>query len=417
MTNKCFLDSVHGNIQICENVLCFIDTPEFQRLKNIKQLGNVHHVFMGAIHTRFEHSIGVSYLCGELITNLKNKQPELNITDRDILLIKIAGLCHDIGHGCFSHIFDDHFLKIHLKGTSKEKYIKHEYRSQCIIRHIIKKYKFDYTDSEIDLICEYVSPGNKFVKPKFMYQIVANTDSGLDCDKIDYLIRDPKNTGISVSFNYKTLLEHTRVINNDLCYPYDDAIDIYQMFNTRYYLHKKVYKNPIIISLNYMIANMLHDLNSRFHIVDKIDDIDTFCKCTDNIIDIDSFLHENTKLRALQNRIHTRNIYKTIFKTNNNDIIMIEQLMLHISHDNISNVIFDVSTITYNSKNNNPLSYIYFYNEKGDLNKKFKTTNYNIIMPMIFDESMLLIIMKNNDVYLQNKILQFIHEYKLNSLI
>ena len=131
---KYFLDSVHGNIKICSNILQIIHLPEFQRLKKIRQLGNAHYVFMGATHTRFEHSIGVSYLCGQLLTNIKDNQPTLNIDDRTILLVKVAGLFHDIGHGCFSHLFDSHFLKVKLTGTELEKYIDHEYRSVKIIK-------------------------------------------------------------------------------------------------------------------------------------------------------------------------------------------------------------------------------------------------------------------------------------------
>ena len=104
---KLIFDPVHNYIELDRELLDIIDTPEFQRLRNIKQLGIAYRVFIGASHNRFEHSIGVSYLCGLLLKNLKERQPELYITDRDILLVKIAGLCHDLGHACFSHFFDD----------------------------------------------------------------------------------------------------------------------------------------------------------------------------------------------------------------------------------------------------------------------------------------------------------------------
>ena len=420
MISKCFLDSIHGNIPICKYALQIIHTPEFQRLKKIKQLGNVHHVYMGAVHTRFEHSIGVSYLCGELITNLRSNQKELNITDRDITLIKIAGLCHDIGHGCFSHVFDNHFLKLKLRGTSKEKYIDHEYRSECIVRHIIKKYDFDYTDEEVDIICEYISPKERTKKPKYMYQIVANIDSGLDCDKIDYLIRDPKSTGNIISFNYKLLLERARVIDNDICFPYDDAIDIQQMFSARYYMHKKVYQHPTIKALDHMITTMLCDLDSRLHISDNIDNIDAFCECTDSIIDIDAYMHKNTITCDLRDQINLRDIYKVIYKTTTVDTIMNERLMLHTANDNISNVIIDIATINYNSKTSNPLSRICFYNRKSNIDVKFKTNDHEIIVPTTFSESMMLIIFKKPDNELQTKILKFICDYaiiKQNSFI
>ena len=151
-----FFDKIHKNIPV-DIILCnIIDTPEFQRLRNIKQLGMGNNVFIGATHTRFEHSIGVAHLCGALISGIKIKQPELHISDRDVILVKVAGLLHDIGHACFSHFFDDFFLKGALEGTDKEQWIKHEYRSEMLLRHMIEKYEFQFTMDEIDFICEMI---------------------------------------------------------------------------------------------------------------------------------------------------------------------------------------------------------------------------------------------------------------------
>lgn len=95
---KVFNDTIHGHIEVHPLCVKIIDTPQFQRLRNIKQLGGCYHVFPGASHNRFEHCIGTCHLAGKLVRSLQKRQPELEITDEDILCVRIAGLCHDLGN-------------------------------------------------------------------------------------------------------------------------------------------------------------------------------------------------------------------------------------------------------------------------------------------------------------------------------
>lgn len=112
-SKKIVLDSVHGTISF-ENVLFrIVDTEEFQRLRNVRQLETITYLYPSACHSRFEHSIGTCYLAGEFIEHLEKQQPEMMIDRKDVLCVKIAALCHDLGHGPFSHLFEEAIKRIY----------------------------------------------------------------------------------------------------------------------------------------------------------------------------------------------------------------------------------------------------------------------------------------------------------------
>lgn len=107
---KVLHDPIHKYISLQDELLKIIDTPQYQRLRDLKQLGTVSFVYAGATHNRFEHSIGVSWLSGAMIDHLASSQPDLEITDEERLWVRAAGAVHDLGHGPFSHVFDGLFL-------------------------------------------------------------------------------------------------------------------------------------------------------------------------------------------------------------------------------------------------------------------------------------------------------------------
>lgn len=89
---KDFLDPIHRQIRFCALELDFIDTPQFQRLRELKQLGSTYFVFSGASHHRFEHCLGVGHLAGQLGAKFMATQPELELTPRDVTLLVRAPL-------------------------------------------------------------------------------------------------------------------------------------------------------------------------------------------------------------------------------------------------------------------------------------------------------------------------------------
>eukprot|EP00797_Seminavis_robusta_P020525 Sro3141_g344380.1 Deoxynucleoside triphosphate triphosphohydrolase SAMHD1 (431) ;mRNA; f:1948-3241 len=106
-------DDIHSSIDLCPVVKMILDSPPMQRLRKVKQLATAEHVYMNCTHTRFAHSLGVAHLAEKLCQRIAKRQPVLKATPKDILCVKLAGLMHDIGHGPFSHTYED-FIKIFL---------------------------------------------------------------------------------------------------------------------------------------------------------------------------------------------------------------------------------------------------------------------------------------------------------------
>lgn len=297
-------DPVHREYELPAEIVDVINTVPFQRLRRLRQLGTAHWVWLGATHTRFEHSISVAYLAGYLATSLKRKQPELGITDRQIILVQMAGLLHDVGHGPFSHVFDDAFL---VGNTSPM--AQHENRSVAIVSKLMSE--FDYTKSEIGFVQSLISPGAE--DTGFWYEIVANHANHLDVDKMEYVKRDTRACGLAQGgFDTDTMriLNAAKVIDGHICYHRKVYDDIYNLFQTRYRLHTTVYRHPAVVAIQYMVTDALKASGLRLE--REIEDMDRFYKLDDTILDSIRVSPDMPEARALIRRIDERDLYKVV---------------------------------------------------------------------------------------------------------
>ncbi|KAJ3384532.1 SAM domain and HD [Entophlyctis sp. JEL0112] len=228
---KKVMDPIHG--QMCIDGYCWaiIDTPQFQRLRDLKQLGSAYFVFPGASHNRFEHSLGVSHLSNNLITQLQRTQPELGIDDFDIKCVTLAGLAHDLGHGPFSHVFDAHVipkLRPDIKWT-------HEQASETMLEHLVNSNGLTVdqcSEDEIKFIKGLIRGfGNSNSSEKaFLYDIVNNKRNSVDVDKFDYISRDSKYLGMKTcGFDHQRSMQYTRVIDNQICWSKNEAYNLCQV--------------------------------------------------------------------------------------------------------------------------------------------------------------------------------------------
>jgi deoxynucleoside triphosphate triphosphohydrolase SAMHD1 len=359
--NKIIFDPIHGNIEINSKCLKIIDTPEFQRLRNIKQLGACEYVFPGATHNRFIHSIGTYFLAQKLIKNIKINQPELKISDDDVESVEIAALCHDLGHGPFSHCLDNHCLS-----KTDNNYHIHEFRSVGILDLISKKYGIVMN---LNKIKQMIIPEKN--NRNFLYNIVSNPISGLDVDKFDYIARDTYFLGLEYSFNCDRLIRFTKIINNELCFPEKLVFNIYELFRVRYKLYREIYNHPVVSAIEFMIVDILKEK--------KIDvlNLENFCKIDDSIV----------RDHNLFNLIQERNIYKLVSQK-----ILKKDQKIELDNED-QNKIIQILKLGHNKENKNPVSNINFFKDNNII--KLDTNDLSLMFPEIFIETVVRIYEKN----------------------
>ena len=196
-------DPVHGFIRLSELEWEIINQPAFQRLRRIRQLSWTDMVYPGAMHTRFEHSLGVMHVASRVFDALLRRSTDILKADykfddsslqRQRRIIRLAALLHDLGHGPFSHAAED-LLPATGKGTDR---YKHEDYSAAVIELLLK-----------DVIEDHREAKNSGIYVRDILGILGDTSyssgelvlkglvSGqMDADRMDYLLRDAHHAGV-----------------------------------------------------------------------------------------------------------------------------------------------------------------------------------------------------------------------------
>lgn len=356
-------DIIHGNIEVCQIGKKIIDTPEFQRLRKIKQLGCCYLVFPSAVHTRFEHSVGVYHLAKEYIENLDPQNQYF--TEREKLCIRIAGLIHDIGHGPYSHLFDDL--------VSKDK--NHEYRSGCLLKIMNTEYDLGFSREEIKFILDVINPKSDITVNKYKYQIISNKN-GIDVDRFDYIMRDIRMTGLNYGIEYSRIMKHSKIIDDKIMFSEKVKTNIEEFYRVRFIMYKEVYNHRTVRCLEYMISDFIEQIEELICIKKTIeeDNFKEFLEINDSIIDIVKFVNISTKendyvSKAVEiiNRIDRRDIYKSVGEIELDSDLLGENFINMYSNIN-ENIIVDKIKINYYGKEN-----CEFYS--NDKYKKYGITN------------------------------------------
>lgn len=201
MKEYIFRDPIHGHISVTDpTVLALIETPEFQRLRRIRQLGTSFISYHGAEHTRFAHSLGVYHLMSRVLKHLKERGV-IAMGDDQFAMATCAALLHDIGHGPFSHLFEK------LTGSHHERWVETVITTPGSNVHRVLVERSPAWPGQIASLIQGTWQGPGFVKDLLSSQ--------LDVDRMDYLLRDSFMCGVPYGqFDLERLI-HTLTVHRE----------------------------------------------------------------------------------------------------------------------------------------------------------------------------------------------------------
>jgi deoxynucleoside triphosphate triphosphohydrolase SAMHD1 len=351
--NKIFKDVIYNSIETTLLSNLIIDSEIYQRLRYLNQLGICFLIFPNANNKRFEHSLGVYHLAGQIIETLI-KNSEITQINNELIkipfiknylskkhsmnkeglkffatyknetlfdtylieIIKIAGLVHDLGHGPFSHLFDL-WLQNDPELESCE-FLEHEARSKKLFKNILetryfmlgdeKKVLSDFiSDDAYNFICELIEPSDS-TPDNFIFQIISNSKNGFDVDKLDYILRDSYYLNEQGPFNLNSIISQCKILDQKLCFPEKVSYEVYKVYRARYDLHKSYYGHKTVISIEFLILEIFKYLDKIIGIKQDLlnSSLDKFTDLNDNTI---LFFTKNLKLSNISDQSTNNLIY------------------------------------------------------------------------------------------------------------
>jgi len=243
-----YRDPLHNIISLDESlpddrlIIELIDSIEFQRLRRIKQLGIAMFTYQGAEHSRFTHSIGVMHLMTRALNLLGSHH---SISEEARVVGRVGALLHDLGHGPFSHVMEKVF-RFHHEDWTRRIVLDESTEVNRILRSFDRQlpeklaslYKHDYS-------------------PAFVSQLVS---SQLDCDRMDYLLRDSLMTGAKYGIYDMEWVLHALKIDEQSDRVYVESKGLYaveEYLQARYYMFRQVYFHRTLRSAEAVLVSTL----------------------------------------------------------------------------------------------------------------------------------------------------------------
>ena len=252
MNEKVFRDPVHNYITVNHPVIYdLINSKEFQRLRRVKQVSTTVFTFHGAEHSRFSHCLGV-YEIARRVTEIFDAKFSEIWDSNENLLTMVAALLHDVGHGAYSHTFEKLFDTDH----------------EAITQEIITS-----PDTEVNAILRGVSPDfpeNVASVINHTYhnkQVVQLISSQIDCDRMDYLLRDSYYSGARYGqFDLTRILRVIRPTADGIVFEYNGMHAVEDYIVSRFQMYMQVYFHPASRAMEVLLQNLLKRAKYLYHI-------------------------------------------------------------------------------------------------------------------------------------------------------
>jgi len=253
-------DPVHDTMQFTSVedswVKPFIDSPPFQRLRHIKQLGMGDFIFPGAVHTRFNHCLGASYVAGQIAQ-------KIGLADEERQLVMIACLLHDIGHGPFSHAFEGIFFDKSIRHEDWTPYFLADFgNSQFFHEYNRVNPRYHLTEDKFRHIADMIM--HKPIAKSVLADIVS---SQLDADRLDYLRRDSHFCGVTYGeFDFRWMLHCMTIVSSyegerlGITHKGIGVVEHYLM--ARRLMMRNIYHSQKKLALEYFLVQWLIQLAS-----------------------------------------------------------------------------------------------------------------------------------------------------------
>ncbi|MCV0410826.1 HD domain-containing protein [Nitrosopumilus sp.] len=241
------IDPIHDFIRVYEHELSIIDNPIFQRLRRIRQLSGAHLTYPAAQHTRFEHSLGVMHIASQAGNALNEKGI---LKSDDIEILRLSGLLHDIGHGPFSHLFEE---------IIQEKKFSHEDFGKKIILKSEIGDNLSKNGYDKKLVTKIAFGDSKF---QYLNEIVSGA---LSADMMDYLLRDGYFTGAEhAKIDHKRITQSLDVHKKKLSLERSALYSFESMMHSRYQMFKAVYFHKTVRAAEVMLLEALRLSDDEF---------------------------------------------------------------------------------------------------------------------------------------------------------